>query len=104
MKNISVDLNSVKRCDHLAASSADSLITLLTMQYCIPETGADFGWIDNLGLQREMQAIFLGIRKKDAELKETTSKLPCGSQIHPKKVKGGESPGNNQGCSFIISY
>lgn len=62
------------------------------MHYCMPEAGVDFGWIDNLSLQREVQDILLGIQTKDAELKETTPSLPCGRQLHHKEVKRGESP------------
>lgn len=56
------------------------------------EAGVDFGWMDILGLQRAVQDILLGIQKKDTKLRETTPRLPCGKQIQPKEVKGGESP------------
>lgn len=64
------------------------------------EAGADFGWIDNLGLQRKAQDILLGIQKKDDELGETTPRLPCG-RIHPKDISLKYIPRNLREVSHL---
>lgn len=57
-------------------------------------------WIDDLGLQRETQAFLLSIQQQVAEPRERVPWLQSGHWIQPKVVRGGDWPGNTQGCKL----